>query len=365
MDAPPVAAEATKQPTVAVRPALRFVAIPLAFVCALLIMGGQVRLGHQQTTLALCHNESLTTVHCVPPQIGLDLFCDIGLASIVGLTVIFHFIDRRVTSGGWSSSMFLGPVAALFFDWTVLVLAALNVLFALRYFMGVETMVKTVYGVTNQTIIDILIDCGRSGNTFSNPIQRCPTLISSFLSTPAPVYIHVLGGIVTLGVGPFQLSSTFRKSHPLAHRRMGYIYALAVVVGTAGSLGMMVTAASGWAITSGFFVLAVLWLHSIIHAIRHIRNKRILEHRCWAVRNYSYTAAAIYFRFLPMLVFQITTISPTVSYVIGGWLSLFISIVIGEIYVKKIRLAAASSVTSSGAEASLGRIDVTATVEHL
>ena len=356
MDAPPVAAEATKQPTVAVRPALRFVAIPLAFVCALLIMGGQVRLGHQQATLALCHNESLTTAHCVPPQIGLDLYCDIGLASVVGLTVIFHFIDRRVTPGGWSSSLFLGPVAALFFDWTVLVLAALNVLFALRYFMGIETMVKSVYGVTNQTIIDILIDCGRSGTTFSNPIQRCPTLISSFLSTPAPVYIHVLGGVVTLGVGPFQLSATFRKSHPLAHRRMGYIYALAVVVGTAGSLGMMVTAASGWAITSGFFVLAVLWLHSIIHAIRHIRNKRILEHRCWAVRNYSYTAAAIYFRFLPMLVSQITTLSPPVSYIIGGWLTLLISIIIGEIYVKKIRLATASSVTSTGAEASLDLI---------
>jgi hypothetical protein len=55
-----------------------------------------------------------------------------------------------------------------------------------------------------------------------------------------------------------------------------------------------------------------------------------------------------------MLVSQITTLTPTVSYVIGGWLSLFISIIIGEIYVKKIRLAAASSVTSSGAEASVG-----------
>jgi hypothetical protein len=56
MDTSLVAAEAAKQPTVAVRPALRFVAIPLAFVSALLIMAGQVRLGHQQTTLALCHN---------------------------------------------------------------------------------------------------------------------------------------------------------------------------------------------------------------------------------------------------------------------------------------------------------------------
>lgn len=92
--ASPVAAEAVKQPTVAFRPALQFVAIPLAIVCAVLIMGGQVRLGHQQTTLAL------TTSHCAPPQIGLDLYCDIGIASVVGLTVIFHFIDRRVTPRG-------------------------------------------------------------------------------------------------------------------------------------------------------------------------------------------------------------------------------------------------------------------------
>ena len=304
----------------------------------------------------------MTTAHCVPPQVGLDMYCDIGIASVVGLTVIFHFIDRRVTPGGWSSSTFVGPAAALFFDWTVLVLVALNVLFALRYFMGIETMFKTVYGLTNQTIIDILADCGRSGNTFSNPILRCPTLISSFLSSPAPVYIHVLGGVTTLGIGPFQLSSTFRKSYPLAHRRMGYIYALGVVVGTAGSLGMIVTAASGWGITSGFFVLAVLWLHSIVHAIRHIRNRRILEHRCWAVRNYSFTAGALYFRFLPMLVSQITTLSPPVSYIIGGWLTLLISIIIGEIYVKKIRLATASSVTSTGGEESLGPIDVTETV---
>ena len=63
-----------------------------------------------------------------------------------------------------------------------------------------------------------------------------------------------------------------------------------------------------------------------------------------------------------MLVSQITTLSPPVSYIIGGWLTLLISIIIGEIYVKKIRLATASSVTSTGGEESLGPIDVTATV---
>jgi len=326
MDTSPVAAEALQQPTATIRPALRFVAILLAFVCALLIMAG---------------------------QLGLDMFCDIGIVSVVGLTAIFHFIDRRVAHGGLSSSMFFGPVAALFFDWVVLFSAAFNVLFALRYFMGIENMVKTVYGVTNQTIINILIDCGRSGTTFSDPVLRCPTLISSFLSTPAPVYIHVLGGVTTLGIGPFQLSSNFRKSYPLAHRRMGYIYALGVVVGTAGAIGMAFTAASGYAVTMGFLVLAALWMNSIIRAINHIRNRRILEHRCWVARNYSFTAAALYFRWIPLLVHQITTLSTPIAYAIGAWISLAIAIAIGEIYVKKLRLATASS---TDAEASLGQL---------
>ena len=287
--------------------------------------------------------ESLTIAHCVPPQVGLDVMYDFGVGSLVGLTVIFHFIDRRAVHGGLSSSVFFGPLAALFFDWAVLFSAALNVLFALRYFMGIETMVKTVYGVTNQTIINILIDCGRSGATFSDPLLRCPTLISSFLSTPAPVYIHVLGGVTTLAIGPFQLSSAFRKSHPLAHRRMGYVYALGVVVGTAGAIGMCFTAASGYGVTSGFIILAALWFNSIARAIHHIRNHSILEHRCWVSRNYSYTAAALYFRWLPMLVHQITALSPPISYAIGGWLSLAISIAIGEIYVRKIRSVSAPS----------------------
>ena len=150
-------------------------------------------------------------------KVGLDMFCDIGIASVVGLTLVFHFLDRRLTPLGLSSSMLLGPVSALFFDWSIIFLAAFNVIFALWYSMGIENMVRTVYGVTNQTIFDMLKYCGRSSSTLSNPLLRCSTLIAFFLSTPAPVYIHVLGGVITLGIGPFQLSSAFRKSYPLAH----------------------------------------------------------------------------------------------------------------------------------------------------
>ena len=68
------------------------------------------------------------------------------------------------------------------------------------------------------------------------------------------------------------------------------------------------------------------------------RAKNIAMHREWMIRNYTYTFAAVPFRFLPGI-FLALGVPPesNVAYPLGAWLSVMISILVAEKFLEHTR----------------------------
>lgn len=97
---------------------------------------------------------------------------------------------------------------------------------------------------------------------------------------------HLLGGSLALIIGPFQFSTPFRNKFIKLHRNLGKVFIIAIILGALSALYMSVYVAPqeniSWSIS--LFVMAVVWLASVLMAYRAIRLKRIQQHKEWMIR---------------------------------------------------------------------------------
>jgi uncharacterized membrane protein len=110
--------------------------------------------------------------------------------------------------------------------------------------------------------------------------------------------IHASSGAIALLVGPFQFVESFRLRRRMLHRRMGWVYAAAVLVGAIFAIPLALHANFGPIAGSGFFTMDILWLVATAIALRMAIRHRFQDHRRWMLRSYSLTAAAITLRIL-------------------------------------------------------------------
>ena len=112
-----------------------------------------------------------------------------------------------------------------------------------------------------------------------------------------PVLMHVLGGLVALLTGLFQLWSGLNRRAMSTHPLTGRLYATAVAVGSAGGIWLSINSAVfGFAWGVSLFMLAVAWLTITATAIYLIRTRQVLAHQQWMVRSYIVTFAFVLFR---------------------------------------------------------------------
>ncbi|MDO9118524.1 MAG: DUF2306 domain-containing protein [Nitrospira sp.] len=128
-----------------------------------------------------------------------------------------------------------------------------------------------------------------------------PDMRATFEAHPVGIYAHVFGAAVALALGPFQFSSTLRDRRPALHRRLGRLYlAIGVLIGGLSGLFMAFHAFGGLPSRLGFACLAVAWLYSGSRAYFAVRACDFTAHRCWMVRNFALTFAAVTLRlYLP------------------------------------------------------------------
>jgi hypothetical protein len=91
-----------------------------------------------------------------------------------------------------------------------------------------------------------------------------------------------------MALGPIQLWSDFRNKYLYLHRVLGYIYMISIILGTVGSLFLIMHTSNGLIVAIGFFLLALIWAGSMAMAFISVRNHRIKDHRLWMIRNYRY-----------------------------------------------------------------------------
>lgn len=105
--------------------------------------------------------------------------------------------------------------------------------------------------------------------------------------------LHIGLGILAIFLGPTQFVKKIRIKYKNAHRKMGYLYSLAVVFSAITGLFVAQFAMGGTITRIGFTVLAIFWLISIIMALRAILKKDFTRHERWMYLNYGLTFAAI------------------------------------------------------------------------
>lgn len=130
-----------------------------------------------------------------------------------------------------------------------------------------------------------------------NPDVFFPEQRAVYLANLAVLITHIVGSMLALLIGPFQFLPGIRKGKWLkVHRWLGRTYLLGVLFGGLSGLYMARLAYGGVITGLGFASLAVLWLYTGFRAYQHIRNKEIVEHRRWMIRNYALTFAAVMLR---------------------------------------------------------------------
>jgi hypothetical protein len=162
-----------------------------------------------------------------------------------------------------------------------------------------------------------------------------PPVIGARRATmPLAVTAHVIGGLVALAVGSWQLNARLRARVIALHRWMGRSYAVAVLVGGLGALRMAPVSQGGLAAHLGFGSFALLWLFSTARGYIAIRSHDEARHRAWMIRSYSLTYAAVTLRIYTPLSLA-AGIPFADAYPVISWLCWVPNLVLAEWFVQR------------------------------
>ena len=147
-----------------------------------------------------------------------------------------------------------------------------------------------------------------------------PDMRPTFEAHGAALYVHVFGAAFALLLGPMQFSSRLRARRPALHRWSGRLYLTAgVLIGGLAGLFVAFNAYGGVIARTGFACLALMWLYTGWRAYRAARDRNFASHRCWMIRNFALTFAAVTLRIWIPLSF-VAGVPFDVAYASIAWL---------------------------------------------
>lgn len=202
--------------------------------------------------------------------------------------------------------------------------------------MAILTFLVAGYAVVQYFVIG----ADRAGLVISKLMAQIP--LNSFWY--AMLAVHIAASAVSLVIGPFTLSASFRERNLQRHRNLGKLYMLGILFGGGSGLYLALYASGGLAGKLGFGTLSVLWLISAYRALHQIKHRKVLSHQKWMIRNYSLTFAAVTLRiWLPLFVLILGPERFDLSYSIISWLAWVPNLLLAEIFVRRKPLLPARS----------------------
>jgi uncharacterized membrane protein len=113
-----------------------------------------------------------------------------------------------------------------------------------------------------------------------------------------PLMFHIACGLMAMLIGPFQFSKAFRNKYMTAHRILGRVYLIAILLGTISATNLAWT--SGYKISFawafGLQVLAFAWITTALMAYLSVMKRRMVQHKEWMIRSYVVTLGFFFFR---------------------------------------------------------------------
>lgn len=113
---------------------------------------------------------------------------------------------------------------------------------------------------------------------------------------PVAFFAHITLASVALALVPFQFWHGLRKTRLQAHRWIGRVYGLSIVIGGSAGLWLAVTTHSGTVAACGFALLAIAWIAATVHGIMLAMQQKIGDHQRWMIRSAALTMAGVTLR---------------------------------------------------------------------
>lgn len=174
------------------------------------------------------------------------------------------------------------------------------------------------------------------------PPARSPFVQNLFDTGVLAVTLHLAGGLVALVTGAFQVNSRLRLRFLPAHRWLGRLYLVAVIVSSLSGFVMALRSDGGLVAHFGFGMLAVCWIFTTLNAYCYIRAGSTNTHRAWMLRSYALTFAAVTLRlYLPLL--QAAGYGFDEAYPVVSWIAWVPNLLVVEWFVLTRQLRRASS----------------------
>ncbi len=131
---------------------------------------------------------------------------------------------------------------------------------------------------------------------------------------------HIFFGLTAILIGPFQLINRLVQSQPKIHKKLGYVYFIAVAISSLTGFLIAQFAMGGMITRIGFSTLSCIWFISLLIALRKILNGDIKAHRTWMTINYALTFSSLTQRTILLFAF-IPSLSFMPVYQLSSWLS--------------------------------------------
>jgi uncharacterized membrane protein len=152
-------------------------------------------------------------------------------------------------------------------------------------------------------------------------------------------YLHISLGAVAMLTGWSQFLKGFRNRNLTAHRTLGKVYLIAVMISGLAGLYIAGFASGGIISVLGFGGLALAWLFTSSRAYLSIRKKDIDHHQYWMIRSYALCWAAVTLRiWLPLFQFALG-MEFIIAYRIIAWLCWVPNLVVAEMIVSNLKKA--------------------------
>jgi len=174
--------------------------------------------------------------------------------------------------------------------------------------------------------------------------DKSPALLDHWLYRLG-FYAHVVWGPIALLLGPSQFMPACRKQRIGLHRKMGYIYIVAVAFAGLAGLGIAPFASTGLVAQIGFSGLAIAWLYTTFQAFQAIKQRQVAQHRNWMVRSFALTLAAVTLRiYLPISL--ISGVAFSVAYPVIAWACWVPNLAVAEGLIRKKSSVPEKSISS-------------------
>lgn len=147
-------------------------------------------------------------------------------------------------------------------------------------------------------------------------------------------YGHIIFGGIALLVGWVQFSRKLRTRYLDAHRLVGKIYVLSVIVSGVCGVYIGFYATGGFVSSVGFIALGIFWLFTTIMAYQAVRKGDIELHQGYMVYSYALCFAAVTLRiWLPLL--SIAFGDFVSAYRVVAWLCWVPNLIFAYFWVRK------------------------------